>query len=267
MPKIKVNDISIYYEIRGEGEPLLLIMGIGGKTTQWRWQVDDLARDFQVITFDNRGAGNTDKPDIEYTMKMFADDTAGLIRALNIDKTHVFGISMGGMIALELVCQYPELVKSLILGCTTPGGKNSVILSSEAQEILISNRKLPLEEFCRKMLPWAFSPQFLASNPDIAEQWVALQIENPTPDYSYQRQWEATMHHNTFRRLSQIKTPTLIITGSNDKLIPPQNSEIMAREIPGAKLVILKGTGHCFFVERAQETNQIIRDFIKEHSL
>ena len=97
----------------------------------------------------------------------------------------------------------------------------------------------------------------------MGEQWLPLQLENPTPDYSYQRQWEATMHHNTFRRLPQISVPTLVITGSDDKLIPPQNSELMAREIPGAKLVMMEGAGHCFFVERAEETNKIIRDFIK----
>ena len=263
MPKVKVGDIHIYYEVKGEGDPLLLIMGIGGKTTQWRWQVDDLARDFRVIVFDNRGAGKTDKPDMEYTMKMFADDTAGLLQALNINQASVFGISMGGMIALELVCQHPELVKKLILGCTTPGGRNSVVLGKDAHEVMTSNRKLGLEQFYHKMIPWVFSADFLAHNPHMGEQWLALQLENPTPDYSYQRQWEATMHHNTFRRLPQISVPTLVITGSEDKLIPPQNSELMAREIPGAKLVMMEGAGHCFFVERAEETNKIIRDFIK----
>jgi pimeloyl-ACP methyl ester carboxylesterase len=263
MPKVKVGDIHIHYEIKGKGEPLLLIMGIGGKTTQWRWQVNDLARDFRVIVFDNRGAGNTDRPDIEYTMKMFADDTAGLLQALNIKQASVFGISMGGMIALEFACQYPELVKRLILGCTTPGGRKSVVLGKDAQEVMTSNRKLGMEQFYHKMIPWVFSADFLAKNPDIGDQWVALQLENPTPEYSYQRQWEATMHHNTFRRLPQINVPTLVITGSDDKLIPPQNSEIMAREIPGAKLVMLEGAGHCFFVEKTEETNKIIRDFIK----
>ena len=128
---------------------------------------------------------------------------------------------------------------------------------------MTSNRKLGLEQFYHKMIPWVFSVDFLAHNPHMGEQWLALQLENPTPDYSYQRQWEATMHHNTFRRLPQISVPTLVITGSEDKLIPPQNSELMAREIPGAKLVMMEGAGHCFFVERAEETNKIIRDFIK----
>ena len=125
MPVVQANEIEIYYEEHGSGEPLLLIMGWGGNTATWNPQLEGLAEQYRVIAFDNRGAGRTKAPDSPYTIPQMAADTAGLLHALGVPKAHVFGISMGGMVAQELALGYPELVGSLILGCTSAGGSTA----------------------------------------------------------------------------------------------------------------------------------------------
>jgi len=132
MPKVKVNDIQIYYEVHGAGFPLVMIMGVGGNINWWDPRlVEGLSKKFKVVIFDNRGTGHTDTSDREYTIKLFANDTAGLMDALGISRFHVFGISMGGMIAQELVLNYPGKVEKLVLCSTNCGGANSVQPSAE----------------------------------------------------------------------------------------------------------------------------------------
>ena len=118
MPKVRVGDIEMYYAEAGSGEPLLLIMGFGGDHLAWAFQVPTLAQRHRVIAFDNRGAGQTDAPDHPYTTRMMADDACGLLDALNIDRAHVIGVSMGGMIAQELALNHPDRLRSLHLGCS-----------------------------------------------------------------------------------------------------------------------------------------------------
>jgi pimeloyl-ACP methyl ester carboxylesterase len=118
MPHITANGVNLYYEEHGDGEPLILIMGFTVSAVGWYWNVPAFARDFRTIVFDNRGVGRSDKPDAPYSMQMFADDTAGVLDGLGIEQAHVFGISMGGMIAQEFALRYPDRVKTLILGCT-----------------------------------------------------------------------------------------------------------------------------------------------------
>ena len=134
MATVNVNDCKIYYEIHGEGAPLVLIMGLRRNVEWWYRQIPSLSRQFQVIAFDNRGAGRSDKPDMEYSIRLFADDTAGLMDALNISKARILGISMGGYIAQELALNYPAKVHSLLLGCTGPGGARAVLMSPERME-------------------------------------------------------------------------------------------------------------------------------------
>lgn len=268
MPRVKVGDIEIYYESHGEGEPLLLIMGFGSYSAHWHVIIPHFAEEFRVIAFDNRGTGQSDKPDYPYTLKMMADDAKGLLDVLGIDKAHVFGVSMGGMIAQEFVLNYPERVHCLVLGCTNCGGKHSVPPSAEALAFLFGPEmaKLSVEERARLTVHWLWTREFIEKHPEAVDNYVTITSRYPTPVHGFRRQAEAIAGHDTYDRLPRIKVPTLVITGDSDRLIPPENSRILASRIPGAELVILKNAGHGFITDATEEASKVIIDFLKRQS-
>jgi 3-oxoadipate enol-lactonase len=267
MPTVKIGDISIYYEIHGEGEALVLIQGFGGNSGQWYREIPGLSREYRVVAFDNRGTGRSDKPDVPYTMQMFAQDIAGLFEALAIDAAHIYGVSMGGMIAQQFALRYPEKVISLILRGTTCGGAHSIPPDVEAMTHLFDLERmgqLTPEEAARESLPFLCSQEFIDNNPDIVEMFIAKAVEYVTPPHGYQRQAEAIMFHDTYDRLPQIKAPTLVISGTADRLVPFENSQLLAYRIPNAELVIFENVGHGF-IEAAEEASKAILDFLGRH--
>ncbi|MBM3175408.1 MAG: alpha/beta fold hydrolase [Chloroflexi bacterium] len=268
MPTAQVGDINIYYESQGNGEPLLLIMGYGQYSALWAPLVRDLSLSFRVISFDNRGTGRSDKPDVPYTMKMMADDAKGLLDAIGIDSAHVFGMSMGGMIAQEFALSYPNKLRSLILGCTHCGGTNTILPSQEALAFLLGPEmaKLPVEERARQTVHWLWTREYIDNNPRAVELFVAVTAEYPTPLHGYRCQAKAIMGHDTYDRLPRIKATTLVITGDADRLIPAENSRILASRIPNAELVILENSGHGFVTDAREKATGEILDFLSRHS-
>ena len=267
MSTAKVGDINIYYEIHGKGEPLVLIYGYAAHSGLWFRQIPILSKKYRVIAFDNRGVGRSDKPDIPYIMAMMAGDITGLLDTTGIDTAHIFGISMGGMIAQHFALNYPQRVISLILGCTTCGGVHSIQPKPESMAALFDFERLKKtpEEFVRQLIPFLFSQEFIEKNPDIVEERVAKSLEYPTPPHGATRQAAAMMGHDTYELLPKIKLPTLVIAGDNDRAIPLENSRILASRIPKAALVIIKGAGHEFFIEDPQESNKIVLGFLGRH--
>ena len=267
MPAVKVGDINMYYEIHGNGEPLVLINGLGADISRWFRIIPVLSQKYQVLAFDNRGAGQTDKPDIPYTMEMMADDVAGLLEALNIDTAHIFGVSMGGMIAQHLALRHPKMVAGLILGCTRCGGPKSVYDSDEASRVLDPEltRTMTAEQRTRALLPFLWSQKYIENNPDIVEEQVAAVIAHPVDPIGYTRQKQAADGHDTYDRLAEISAPTLIIAGEDDRLIPVENSHLLASKIPNAEIVILKKAGHGFTMEAFDESNRTVLDFLRIH--
>jgi len=271
MPTVKVSDIDMYYEIHGEGDALVLIRGFGSDSTGWFRQIPGLSLKYSVIAFDNRGTGRSDKPDIPYTIEMMARDTAGLLDALAIDAANVYGVSMGGMIAQEFALRYPERVINLILGCTHCGGTHSTKPDAEVLTFLLDFldtervNRLTREEIARESLPFSLSREFIDSNPDIVEQFVAKTLQYPTPPHVYKRHAEAVIGFDAYNRLPEIKAPTLVITGTADRLVPVENSRILDSTIPNAELVILENVGHQFFIEAAEDANKAILDFLRRH--
>jgi pimeloyl-ACP methyl ester carboxylesterase len=269
MPKIQVGDVNLNYDASGSGEPLLLIMGLGASSAQWDPElIDELARTFRVITFDNRGTGQSDKPDAPYSIEMFADDAAGLLGRLEIPRAHIFGVSMGGMIAQEFALRHPRQTATLILGCTTAGGKHSVPPPPESLKILTAPREgLPPEEVIRRGWPLGYTAKYIAAHRADLEARLPRLLKYPTPPFAFQRQLDATNTLKTFERLPQIKTPTLVVTGAEDVLIPAKNSEIIAAQIPGAKLHIIPGVGHAFMGEGRDEFLKVFLPFVKAHPM
>lgn len=265
MPKVRVNDIQMFYEVHGEGFPLIMIMGLTGNTSWWdpRW-IQTLSEKFKIIAFDNRGAGRTDISDREYSIKLFADDTAGLMDALGVPRADVLGISMGGMIAQEFVLNYPEKVKKVVLCSTHCGGAKSVQASEEVLGTLTADRGgVSAEEVARMTIPLFFTEDFLKNTPGVEELVIEQISKNPISNEAFMRQMSAIMQFDTYDRLSQIKTPALILHGKQDILIPPENGSILGKAIPGARLVSFENSAHGL-LEETEEVLGTILEFLVE---
>jgi pimeloyl-ACP methyl ester carboxylesterase len=269
MPLKKVGDINIYYETYGNGEALAMIMGLGGGIPWLFQQIPAFSKKYQVVALDNRGTGATDAPDIPYTMEMMAGDLAGLLEALGIKSAHVFGISMGGMIAQNFALIYPERVRTLILGATTCGGSHRIIPDMEAIKVLFDMdrmQKLAPEARARETLPFVFSQEYIDDNQLLIQELLTKMVGHVTPLHGYRRQTEAIMSHDTYERLPEIQAPTLVMAGDADKLVPVENSRIIASRIPASELTIFEKMGHGFNIEAAEAMNDIVLDFLARHS-
>ncbi|HEY6395181.1 MAG TPA: alpha/beta fold hydrolase [Candidatus Binataceae bacterium] len=269
MPEIQVRDVKLHYDQYGARDPLLMIMGLGASSAMWDPAlVEDLARFSRVITFDNRGTGQSDKPDKPYSIEMFADDAAGVLDVLKISRAHIFGVSMGGMIAQEFALRHPSLVQTLTLGCTTAGGEHAVPPPPESLKILTAPREgVAPDEVIRRGWPLAYTPAYIQSHRAELEAAIPRLLKHPTPPFAFQRQLEGTYTLKTYDRLPQIKAPTLVITGAADVLIPARNSEIIAERIPGSKLHLIANAGHAFMTEGREEFLRVFVPFVGQHPI
>jgi pimeloyl-ACP methyl ester carboxylesterase len=274
MSTAKIGDLDVYYDVHGTGDPLLLIMGLAADSTAWMFQVPAFEQHYRTIVFDNRGVGRTSKPAGPYTIHQMADDAAGLLDALAVDRAHVVGVSMGGMIAQELTLRYPGRVRSLVLACTYPEPDPEIernrrftveqlggTVTSEGQ-MQIDFKAINPMDFLQQLLPTVFNPDFIAR-----ELPKLLQVFSGALQYGFSMeailgQVAAVMSHKATERLHEIAVPTLVITGDADRLIPPANSDILAKHIPGAKLVRIPGGSHGFNFETPDVFNRAILEFL-----
>ena len=263
MPHVQANGINIYYESQGEGEALVLIAGLGATHQLWELQVPSFARWYRVVTFDNRGAGDSDKPQEPYSIALFADDTAALMDALGIERAHVYGQSMGGIIAQEFALRHPQRLRCLVLGCTTFGGPNSVLPSPEAAALLSGMPNLPEEQAVERVLELFYSRRYRREHPEEARQRIQSYFPLRTPPDAYARQLMACFTFDAYDRLPQIAAPTLVINGAGDALLPAENSRIIAQRISGAELVLLPEAGHLYFHEVPGEADAAVADFLR----
>lgn len=261
MPTTPLRDIVMYYEEHGSGDPLVLIMGLGGDLQAWAQQVPVLSRHFRVITFDNRGAGRTSAPDRPYSIATMADDVADLLDQLNVPKAHILGFSMGGYIAQEFALKYPGRVDRLILLATAPAidgyGRNVV---KGWMDVRRSN--MSREQVVRLSSTWLYSAE-LMNDPDRFERSVTNSLNNPyaQQDHAFIRQAQAVLAFDARDRLANVKAETLILAGNEDILVPPRNSEALAKLIPGAKLRVLSGA-HLGCIEFPGEYNTAVLDHL-----
>jgi len=265
MTTVKANGIGIYYEITGSGPPLTLIMGLGCSARQWEWMVPVLAESFRVITFDNRGVGRTSKPDMEYTTDLFAEDTGALLNTLGIKKTHIFGVSAGGMIAQKFALKYPDMVDHLVLGCTMPNFYH-LPPTTEVLQRMQESQLLPPEESVEVIMRLFLSEHFFAEKPDPAaklKEMMLAEKKEQGPD-AFLRQLGAAMNHDTQDEVKNIKVPTLVITGDLDPIAPVENSRFLAEQISNSTLAEIPGVYHAFWIERFEEACEIIKKFLSQ---
>jgi len=263
MPKVKVNTMNIYYEIYGTGPSLLMILGLGANITWWgSYFLNGLAEHFRVIVFDNRGTGQSEDPKLDYSIKTLADDVVGLMDALNIDKTHVFGHSMGGYIAQEFLLNYSRINK-LILCSTSCGGSKSISASPEVLQIVNKPRKgRTPEELAKEVLDIFYSDEFIKENPKLINFAIQNMIKTPLDPESYRRQTKAIESFSTCNRLKDLKLSTLIMHGMKDILVPPQNAKILAELILNSQLIVFNMSAHAPFVEEPDLVLNAIIEFL-----
>jgi pimeloyl-ACP methyl ester carboxylesterase len=268
MPIVQANNINIAYEVNGEGQPLLLITGLGYGAWFWHKVAPLLAKNFRVITFDNRGAGASDKPDGPYSVSLMAQDTAGLLDALKIKNAFVLGHSLGGFIAQELAITRSDLVGKLILASTTHGGMKVVPITPEALAVIMDRSGDPID-LVKRGVKIASAPGFPDKHPDVVQELVDYRLTNPVPPAQYGAQTAAGLGMNQLSddqvaaRMKAITQPALILFGEHDKVVPPANAQLFLEKLPNAKARTIPNTGHIFPIEDPQATAEVVTKFFK----
>lgn len=262
MPRVSVNGLELYYEIAGDGAPVVLIPGFAAGRWIWFKQLAELSCQFRVVIFDPRGVSASDKPEGPQTIALLADDVAHLLETIGIESAHVVGASFGGFVAQEFALKYPCMTRKLVLCCTSFGGPNHIVPAPETLQALASTKSLNSEERMRANLLFAFTPEYVQTQIDEVDQIVHLRASNEVPEHIYMSQLQAAMNFNTELRLAEIRNPTLVLSGDTDIIVPVQNSRNLAAKIPGAQLRLIKGGSHTFFIEQAGEFNRIVAEFL-----
>jgi 3-oxoadipate enol-lactonase len=255
---------ELHHLQRGEGEPLLLIMGMSGTHLSWGEPLlSELERDFAVTAYDHRGIGESAPLEGPFTIADLADDADGLLDHLGLDSTHVFGVSMGGMVAQQLALRHPERIRTLTLGCTYAGGDGSATMPAETlQRLSQSWETRDRDRILRTMWEVNVSPSFAADD-DAYATFKKSALELRVPMQVIMAQMQACAAHDTSERLRDIAAPTLVIHGTEDQMLGVANGRHIAERIPGARLEILDGIGHLFWVEEPQRSAALVR----EHAL
>lgn len=264
MPHVQHAGANIYWEETGRGAPLLLIMGLGATLQWWNRLVPVVSPRFRTILFDNRGVGRSDVPEGPYSIPLMAADAAAVLDAAGEPSAHVCGLSMGGMIAQEFALQYPSRVRSLILGCTAPGGRDAVPAQRNVISALGARATMPREAAMRVIAPFIYD----ASTPsDAIEEDFAMRLKTNAPDAGYFAQLAAIRAWpGALSRLGGISAPTLVIHGETDELVPPENGRIVARAIPGARLVTVPHASHMFITDQFERSTAAILSFLEEQA-
>jgi 3-oxoadipate enol-lactonase len=260
MPYTENAGIKIYWEEHGSGDPLLLIMGLGSTLNMWHRTLPIVTPHYRTIIFDNRGVGKTDVPPGPYSIPMMASDAVAVMDAAGVDSAHVYGISMGGIIAQEVALAFPERVRSLILGCTMHGGPQSVPADQKVLDVLMKRGQMTIEEAIEAMLPFVYDS---GTSRDELEIDIELRRQYPATPEGYYGQLQGILAYESRSRLSQITSPTLVIHGESDQLIPAENGRLIASLIPGAKLVMIPNASHIFMTDQPKATNDAVLGFLK----
>ena len=247
----------LYWESTGKGDPVLLIMGLGLSGGAWWRTVPVLSRRLRVITFDNRGVGRSRAFSYAYTTEAMADDAVAVLDDLRLERVHVYGISLGGMVAQQLALRHPERVRSLVLGATNAGGPRAVRPDEEVVTFFRRRLRMRAEEAARESVPFNYGPRCRSEHFDRIEEDIAQRLAHPFAERAYRAQMFAAGLHNCYGRLPRIDVPTLVVHGRHDRMVPVANAHLIAERIPGARLRILEESGHLYPTEEPEVEDAI----------
>lgn len=262
MPHLLSNNINIYYESYGHGQPLILISGLGGDRTFWQASIGVLSAKFRVIIFDTRGIGRTDAPEGPYGMEMFADDLAGLMDALQMPRAHVLGFSMGGQIALQFALKYPERINKLIIAASCAKLNTQIRLYVDAV-LDVYEGGISTKQMFELIAPWLFSNGFLS----IPGNEVYLQYDESDPEqqplYAWKNQYLAQRAFDITSRLKDIKASPLIITGELDVFAQLSDAKTLQEGLIGSTLAVIPRAGHLFNFERPETFHDTVLNYLR----
>jgi 3-oxoadipate enol-lactonase len=262
VPHVQSSGARLWWDAQGDGPPLLLIQGLGYSVEGWWRVLPPLAEHHRVIVFDNRGVGRSEVDDHDFTIERMADDALEVLDAAGERSAHVLGASMGGMIAQELTLRSPQAVRSLVLGCTGPGGADSVP-STAGQGFLQARADMSAREAAEASIPFVYAE---TTPVELAHEDIERRMTVPTTREGYAAQLGAVLRYGgAMSRLGEITVPTMVAHGTLDKLIPPQNAELLAGAIPGSRLVWLDGAGHIITTDAVEQLVETVTDFVREH--
>jgi pimeloyl-ACP methyl ester carboxylesterase len=255
--------IELHVEEHGDGFPLLLIQGLGWAKWASGRQWADFARRRRVLAFDNRGTGLSAKPPGPYSMELLADDAASVLDARGIEQADVYGHSMGGYIALQLSLRRPELVRSLVLVGTGPGGPDHLPPPAETLVVWKAAYELSGEEAVRMSLPMTFPPGWAEEHPSEFDRWVAARLDPPTPRERWLDQVRAVDGYKDVGvEVERIGVPALVIHGELDRVVPVSNGRLLAARLPRAELVLLPNCGHAPMLEEPGPFGELVCSFL-----
>ena len=265
MPRARLGDVDLHWEEQGAGDPLVLLMGLGGDLHGWDLVRADLARRHRLVLLDNRDAGGSGAASAPYEIADMAADALALLDRLGIERFHVAGASMGGAIAQQLTLQAPARVATLVLVATW--GRTDAFLRAVLAGWRLMVERLAADEFVAALAPWAFTYRFLAApSPEVAALQAAYRERGVVPSVAgYQRQVDACLGHDVLDILPILRTPTLVLVGDDDILTPPRYARALAASLPRAEIVIVPASGHACFLETPKAVVERMVRFLARH--
>src|SRR3954447_23332366 len=237
---------ELYWESTGEGEPVLLVMGLGLSGGAWWRTVDTLSRRFRAITFDNRGVGRSRGLTPAYTTEALADDAVAVLDALEIARANVYGLSLGGMVAQQIALRHPRRVRSLVLGATTPGGRRAKTADDEVMSFFYSRDQRPREEAAWASVAYNYGRRCRELHADRIAEDIRRRLANAFDEDAYKAQLMAAAMHNCTSRLHRIKAPALVVHGQDDRVVPVDNAHLIASRLPPGGPPGPGGGGHLY---------------------
>lgn len=263
MPYTRNGSVELFYQQHGSPEkpPIVMIRGLARSSRYWLDFLPRMTRSFFVTVLDNRGVGRTSTPKVPYTTRAMADDVAAVMDAVKLDRAHVVGISLGGMIAMRFALNHSARVDKLVLGCTTMGGREAVRIHPRAIQRLLGAGRMSFADAMTYTAPIVLSDKFIEERPDILNAWRAIAIAEPVSRQGSIFQLLAAAEHDVSKQVHRITAPTLLLTGDADRLIDAENSVRLAARIPRSKLVYLSGAGHDFPTEQPENVAREIEQF------
>ncbi len=254
---------ALHWESTGAGDPVLMIMGLGLSGGAWWRSVPVLSRSLRVITFDNRGVGRSRARFHSYTTEAMADDAVSVLDAAGIERAHVYGFSLGGMVAQQLALRHADRVRSLVLGAKHPGGSRALRPTDDVIAFFRRRASMTAKDAARASVPFNYGPRCRREHPDRIAEDLQQRLAHPFPERAYGAQMYAAALHNCYRRLGRIEAPTLVVHGTEDRVVPVANAEILAERIPRARLRILEEAGHLYSTEQPEVDEEIARFFLE----